>query len=241
MSEIIEKLAQLQANLNAPKNKRNNFGKYNYRTCEDILAAAKKVMPEGSAILLNDEIVEIGERIYVKATASFHAGSETIKTTALAREQETKKGMDEAQITGAASSYARKYALNGLLAIDDQDSQDPDSKQPQQPQQPQQFKPKPKPQPQPQPTFTPLQIQKLDKYLQGGEYDSAIMQILERENKTEVLRQLLKNNLDSLKKMKLEKHQRLARLLNDYGFGDKTLDFFKYIKTKRDEDQANSK
>jgi hypothetical protein len=107
-------LAAIQAALRAPKGQTNTFGKYKYRSCEDILEAVKPLL-NGRALTLSDEIVEVGGRVYVKATAQF----EGISVTAFAREQEMKKGMDEAQITGAASSYARKYALNGLFLIDD--------------------------------------------------------------------------------------------------------------------------
>ena len=126
MSEIIKKLSEIQLVLNAPKSQRNNFGKYNYRSCEDILQAVKPLLGE-SVILVSDEIKVFLDRIYVEATAKFCFGSETIEVKALARESLDKKGMDSAQITGAASSYARKYALNGLLLIDDNkdaDSQD---------------------------------------------------------------------------------------------------------------------
>jgi hypothetical protein len=114
----MNKLAEIQSKLKAPKNQYNNFGKYKYRSCEDILEAVKPLL--GEAILtINDEIVLIGDRYYVKATATIREGKESVSTTAYAREAVTKKGMDEAQVTGATSSYARKYALNGLFLIDD--------------------------------------------------------------------------------------------------------------------------
>lgn len=117
---IIEKLAQIQQSLKAPKNQRNSFGNYNYRSCEDILEAAKPhLAKQGLVLTLSDSIEEIGGRVYVKATARITDGTETTETTAYAREEETKKGMDASQITGSASSYARKYALNGLFCIDD--------------------------------------------------------------------------------------------------------------------------
>lgn len=117
---ILEKLQIVQSKLNAPKNQRNNFGGYNYRSAEDILEAVKPLLAEVKAtITISDEIVQVADRIYVKATATFCVGEQTIPTTAFAREEETKKGMDASQITGSASSYARKYALNGLLLIDD--------------------------------------------------------------------------------------------------------------------------
>lgn len=117
---IHQKLAKIQGELKAPKNQRNTFGNYNYRSCEDILEAVKPLAhAEGCVVTLSDEIVEVGGRVYVKATASIVVGEFVVSATAYARESEEKKGMDAAQITGAASSYARKYALNGLFCIDD--------------------------------------------------------------------------------------------------------------------------
>lgn len=109
----------VQQKLKAPKNQHNNFGNYDYRSCEDILEAVKPLLGS-STLTLSDEIVAVNDRVYVKATATFadENGNRTI-VTAYAREALTKKGMDESQITGAASSYARKYALNGLFLIDD--------------------------------------------------------------------------------------------------------------------------
>lgn len=120
-------LNKIQAELKAPKNLHNSFGGYNYRSAESILEAVKPLLNENGAILtLSDEIVEVGGRIYVKATATFRAGDEFFEVTAYAREAESKKGMDESQITGTASSYARKYALNGLFLIDDTKDADTD-------------------------------------------------------------------------------------------------------------------
>ena len=119
---IQEKLTTIQLDLKAPKSKRNNFGNYNYRSCEDILEAVKPLLAANMCSLtLDDDVLCIGDRVYVKATATLtdHAEGATISTHAFAREAETKKGMDESQITGTASSYARKSALNGLFAIDD--------------------------------------------------------------------------------------------------------------------------
>lgn len=110
------KLSEIQAQLKVPKNNRNNFGNYNYRSAEDIIEAVKKIInPQGLALVITDDIVEVGGRIYIKSTATIGEHS----ATGWAREEEVKKGMDASQITGSASSYARKYALNGLLAIDD--------------------------------------------------------------------------------------------------------------------------
>lgn len=138
-----EKLATIQQELNVPKENFNDFGKYEYRSCEDILQALKPIL-NGAVILLTDEIVQIGERYYVQATATLAEGEESISTKAYAREEETKKGMDGSQITGSASSYARKYALNGLFAIDDtkdSDTTNTHDKDKQPPQTPKQLQP----------------------------------------------------------------------------------------------------
>ncbi len=124
MLNNFQKLAHVQKKLKAPKSQYNSFGKYSYRNCEDILEAVKPLLDEVKAVItIHDELVSIGDRYYVKATATFvdYASScyNPICSTAYAREDESKKGMDGSQITGSASSYARKYALNGLLLIDD--------------------------------------------------------------------------------------------------------------------------
>lgn len=116
--ELIKKLALIQSKLNAPKGQFNKFGKYNYRNCEDILQALKPIL-DGAVVLLTDDIMQIGDRFYVKATAAIREGESIISTSGFARECLTKKGMDDAQLTGSCSSYARKYALNGLFLIDD--------------------------------------------------------------------------------------------------------------------------
>ncbi len=113
-----ERLNYIQQNLKAKKNQRNTFGNYNYRSAEDILEAVKPLLGD-TTLVVGDKMVNIGNRYYIKATAKLQNGKETIENTAYAREPEIKKGMDEAQITGATSSYARKYAMNGLFAIDD--------------------------------------------------------------------------------------------------------------------------
>lgn len=124
--KFIEKLSKIQADLNAPKNLYNKFGKYSYRSAEGILESVKPMLKEYIlALTINDEIVEVGDRIYVKATATITDGENKSSTTAWAREPEDKKGMDASQITGSTSSYARKYALNGLFCIDD--NKDPDA------------------------------------------------------------------------------------------------------------------
>lgn len=118
MTALVKKLSELQKKLNAPKGQFNSFGKYNYRSCEDILMAVKPLL-DGLVLTVNDDMVLVGTRIYVKATATISDGEASISTSAFAREAEDKKGMDLAQVTGSTSSYARKYALNGLLLIDD--------------------------------------------------------------------------------------------------------------------------
>ncbi len=111
-------LNKIQKELKAPKGQRNTFGNYNYRSCEDILEAVKPLLGE-AVLVVYDEIVNVGDRFYVKATAEISHDKEIVRATAFAREPLEKKGMDTAQITGATSSYARKYALNGLFCIDD--------------------------------------------------------------------------------------------------------------------------
>ena len=118
-----EKVVKVQSELKAPKGQYNSFGKYKYRSCEDIVESVKPILAKyGLTIKLSDELLLVGERYYIKATATITDGTDKIETTAYAREPQEKKGMDESQITGTASSYARKYALNGLLAIDDTDA-----------------------------------------------------------------------------------------------------------------------
>jgi hypothetical protein len=119
---VYEKLREVQFKLKAPKNQYNSFGKYSYRSCEDILEGLKPILYEVNAnITLSDEIFQVGNRFYLRATAKFTdcESGESVEVSSLAREDETKKGMDLAQVTGSVSSYARKYALNGLFAIDD--------------------------------------------------------------------------------------------------------------------------
>jgi len=114
------KLAEIQAKVKAPKGQFNSFGKYNYRSAEDILEAVKQIInPMGYYITISDTIINVGDRYYIKATAILSNGKETWITEGYAREEESKKGMDGSQVTGACSSYARKYALNGLFALDD--------------------------------------------------------------------------------------------------------------------------
>jgi hypothetical protein len=124
-------LSQIQGELNAPKNQRNNFGKYNYRSCEDILTGLKSLIKKYNvSVVLSDSIKIVGERIYVEATAKLLQDQKILgESKAFAREPLQQKGMNEAQVTGSASSYARKYALNGLFAIDDNKDSDTDEHQ----------------------------------------------------------------------------------------------------------------
>lgn len=127
--EFNEKLKEVQTQIKAPKNLYNTFGKYKYRNAEGILEAVKPYLDKYNLFLvLSDEIVQVGERYYIKATAVLHDGEEnkSVSVSAYAREAATKKGMDDSQITGTASSYARKYALNGLFLLDDTKDADTD-------------------------------------------------------------------------------------------------------------------
>lgn len=141
---VYEKLSKVQSELKAPKGQYNSFGKYKYRSCEDILEAVKPLNAKHGVVLtVGDEVVEISNRFYVKATAVFVdiESGEKIINTALAREDDAKKGMDGSQITGTASSYARKYCLNGLFCIDDTQDADTDEYRHQQERKPQENKP----------------------------------------------------------------------------------------------------
>lgn len=129
---IYEKLSKIQEELKAPKGQYNSFGKYKYRSCEDILEAVKPLLVKNKlSMQISDELMQIGDRYYVKASATLLdiEDNSTMTNTAYAREEEEKKGMDGSQITGTASSYARKYALNGLFLIDDTKDADTDEYQ----------------------------------------------------------------------------------------------------------------
>lgn len=117
----MKELVDIQSKLKAPKGQYNSFGKYKYRSCEDILEAVKPLLKENNCTLtIADDIMLVGDRFYVKAIVTLkNSSGETVTTTAFAREEESKKGMDGSQVTGASSSYARKYALNGMFCIDD--------------------------------------------------------------------------------------------------------------------------
>ena len=126
---IYEKLMHIQTEIKAPKNLYNSFGKYKYRNAEGICEAVKPYLAkENASLVLHDDLVNVGDRIYVKATACLidNESGRTVETTAFAREALSKKGMDDSQITGTASSYARKYALNGLFLLDDTKDADTD-------------------------------------------------------------------------------------------------------------------
>lgn len=128
--EFLKEFHEIVENMKVKKSKYNKFGQFYYRSCEDIMNAFREVAKDKDLLLLlEDEIVNLGTRYYVKATAIVTNGSDTISNTAYAREAEAKSGMDAAQITGAASSYARKYAMNGLFCLDDaQDLDEPSNK-----------------------------------------------------------------------------------------------------------------
>ena len=125
----MNKLTQIQSELKAPKNQYNGFGKYKYRNCEDILEAVKPLLAKYDCkLIITDEVINVGNRYYIKATAKFKSEDGVVEVSAMAREEESKKGMDGSQVSGAASSYARKYCLNGLFLIDD--TKDADSEAP---------------------------------------------------------------------------------------------------------------
>lgn len=148
-TELHKKLWTIQQTLNAPKGQYNKFGGYSYRSAEDILEAVKPLL-QNVTLMVSDEIVLIGDRYYVKATATLSDGEDSISATAFAREEKEQKGMTAGQLTGATSSYARKYALNGLFCIDDAKDLDTDAYAKQTGQQPRQQKNPPKQQPQQQ-------------------------------------------------------------------------------------------
>ena len=128
MKTINEALAHVQKHLKAPKSQTNKFGGYTYRSCEDILLGLKAVMPDGATVVISDEVVVLSDRFYIVATATFSFAGEAVSAKGWAREEASKKGMSDSQLTGSCSSYARKYALNGLFSIDD--SKDADTEAP---------------------------------------------------------------------------------------------------------------
>lgn len=178
MKEINIKLMNIQQELKAPKGQYNSFGKYAYRSCEDILEAVKPLLKKEKVVLtISDELQYIGNRYYIKATATLidTESEATISNSAYAREEETKKGMDGSQITGASSSYARKYALNGLFGIDDNKDSDTTNIQSKEEKEDKKASPK--------------QIELIQKYYQG-------------ENLTKLLEA---NNLEKLEDMSINK------------------------------------
>ena len=178
MKEINIKLMNIQQELKAPKVQYNDFGKYAYRSCEDILEAVKPLLKKEKVVLtISDELQYIGNRYYIKATATLidTESEATISNSAYAREEETKKGMDGSQITGASSSYARKYALNGLFGIDDNKDSDTTNIQSKEKKEDKKASPK--------------QIELIQKYYQG-------------ENLTKLLEV---NNLEKLEDMSINK------------------------------------
>jgi len=133
------KLNEIQQKISVPKNQRNTFGNYDYRSCEDILAAVKPLLGEAT-LTLTDELVCIGDRYYIKSTATLKDGDDVWSVNGFARESETKKGMDASQITGSTSSYSRKYSLNGLFLLDDvKDADTMDNREPDAPVKPTNF------------------------------------------------------------------------------------------------------
>lgn len=154
---LIEKVVRVQSELKAPKGQFNSFGKYNYRSCEDIVEAVKPILKQYGIVLnLSDELVLIGDRYYIKAVAGLTDGTDVIQSVAYAREPQELKGMTDSQISGTASSYARKYALNGLLAIDD--TKDPDTDE---------FAKTTEQEPKEEFKATPKQLEILNKYYTG--------------------------------------------------------------------------
>lgn len=123
----MKNLTTIQKELRAPKNRKNSFGNYNYRNCEDILEAVKpKLVEYGSELTLSDDVIEVGGQLFVRATAKYSEGDECLAVSALAGIEMNRKSMDFSQSTGTASSYARKYCLNGLFLIDDTKDADTD-------------------------------------------------------------------------------------------------------------------
>lgn len=154
---LVQKVVLVQDELKAPKGQFNKFGNYRYRSCEDIIESVKPILKKYNIMLnISDEIVLIGERYYIKAVAGLTDGTDVIQSVAYAREPQDLKGMAESQITGSASSYARKYALNGLLAIDDAKDFDTNEVEEQ-----------PQKEPKEEQKATPKQIENLSKFYQG--------------------------------------------------------------------------
>ena len=169
---LVAKVVKVQAELKAPKGQFNKFGNYKYRSCEDIVESVKPLLNQyGIMLNLSDEMVLIGERYYIKAVAGLADGTDVIQSVAYAREPKDLKGMSESQITGTASSYARKYALNGLLAIDD--TKDADTEE---------FANQTEQEAKEEPKATPKQVQLLGQFYQ----DEKLVKLLEVNNVTKL-------------------------------------------------------
>lgn len=169
---LVAKVVKVQAELKAPKGQFNKFGNYKYRSCEDIVESVKPLLNQyGIMLNLSDEMVLIGERYYIKAVAGLTDGTDVIQSVAYAREPKDLKGMSESQITGTASSYARKYALNGLLAIDD--TKDADTEE---------FANQTEQEAKEEPKATPKQVQLLGQFYQ----DEKLVKLLEVNNVTKL-------------------------------------------------------
>ena len=160
--KIYKELSRIQQGLKAPKGLYNSFGKYYYRNAEGILEAVKPML-NGLALIINDEPVMVGDRFYIKATVTLTDGEESVSAVAYAREDAEKRGMDGCQLTGACSSYARKYALNALLMIDDSKDSDDDSLSPKNPANKEEEKPKSKEEKKPPKETAPAQVEKTDR------------------------------------------------------------------------------
>ena len=176
-------LHQMQKELKVPKEQYNSFAKYKYRSCEDIVEAVKKALPEGTTITLSDDVQIFGGHLYIKATARLSFDKEFIEATGWAREALDKKGMDAAQMTGTASSYARKYALNGLFAIDDTKDGDTDE-----------YQKKTKP-------AVKENITAVEKEASATKYVEEYLQKLMLIKSVESLEQLQKDNLEQLQRI----------------------------------------
>jgi len=181
---INETLKAVQQELKAPKNQKNNFGGYNYRSCEDILEAVKPILAKLNAIItLSDDLVLVGERYYVKATATLTDKEGSISVSGYAREEESKKGMDQSQITGASSSYARKYALNGLFAIDDTKDSDATNTQTKEEPKTETKKVEPKATPKPVEVETQPKFHTVEQLQEFINYGYTIDQLVQKFNK----------------------------------------------------------
>ena len=178
--ELAEKLLNIQNEIKVPKSSYNIFGKYNYRNVEAIQEAAKPLCKKyGVVITVQDELIPVGDRFYVKATATISDGANEIKTTAFAREPDAQKGMSEAQITGSSSSYARKYALGGLLLLDDLKDDDVDETPNVE------RKPKPEPARKPEPSAKADDLAELAK-MKGQDLGEIKTMIIKKYNKANI-------------------------------------------------------